>query len=147
MSNGHSTPSVNHPRLDAYSQAKAANVLTAIELSKRSKGQVNAYSVHPGSVYTNILQHKEAVACFQAIGALGTDGLPMDEVYTWKTIPQGAATTVVAAFDPSLNDKPGTYLSDCVAANELIAPPSSDPANAEKLWILTEEIVGETFEF
>ena len=34
--------------LAAYSSAKSANILTAIELSKRSKGAINAYSLHPG---------------------------------------------------------------------------------------------------
>jgi NAD(P)-dependent dehydrogenase (short-subunit alcohol dehydrogenase family) len=36
---------------DAYFQAKSANILTAIELSKRSKGGINAYSLHPGGEY------------------------------------------------------------------------------------------------
>ncbi|KAJ7601786.1 hypothetical protein B0H17DRAFT_1222993 [Mycena rosella] len=127
--------------LVAYQQAKSANVLSAIELSKRSKGQINAYSVHPGTIYTNIMQHEEAIPGLKKLGALGPDGRPHPEI-TWKTIPQGAAT-----FDPGLNDKPGSYISDCVEANQFIAAPSSDPANAEKLWTLTEEIIGETFEF
>lgn len=33
----------------AYFQAKSANILAAIELSKRSKGAIHAYSLHPGS--------------------------------------------------------------------------------------------------
>ncbi|KAJ6554930.1 hypothetical protein DFH09DRAFT_1493832 [Mycena vulgaris] len=133
--------------MEAYYQAKSANVLTAIELSKSSKGQINAYSLHPGSIYTNMMR-EEAVAGLQALGVLGPDGLPHeDKKSNFKTIPQGAATTMVAAFDPGLNDKPGAYLHDCSAANHLIAPPSSDPANAEKLWTLTESIIGETFSF
>ncbi|KAJ7506092.1 hypothetical protein B0H11DRAFT_2220018 [Mycena galericulata] len=132
--------------LETYRQAKAANVLTAIELSKRSRGQINAYSLHPGAIYTNLMQHEETVGTLKTSGLLGPDGLP-NAVVPWKTIPQGAATTVAAAFDPSLNDKPGAYLDDCIAANELIAPPCSDPANAEKLWTLTEEMIGESFKF
>jgi NAD(P)-dependent dehydrogenase (short-subunit alcohol dehydrogenase family) len=34
---------------DVYGQTKSANILTAIELSKRSEGKLNAYSLHPGS--------------------------------------------------------------------------------------------------
>ncbi|KAJ7503750.1 hypothetical protein B0H11DRAFT_563710 [Mycena galericulata] len=132
--------------LETYRQAKAANVLAAIELSKRSRGQINAYSLHPGAIYTNLMQHEETVGTLKTSGLLGPDGLP-NAVVPWKTIPQGAATTVAAAFDPSLNDKPGAYLDDCIAANELIAPPCSDPANAEKLWTLTEEMIGESFKF
>ncbi|KAJ7142309.1 hypothetical protein C8R44DRAFT_923836 [Mycena epipterygia] len=107
--------SANYTDTDAYSQAKSANVLTAIEISKRSKGRINGYSLHPG--------------------------------VEWKTLPQGAATTVTAAFDTRLNDKPGAYLFDCNEATKDIAPHSSDPVNAAKLWTITEEIIGEKFTF
>ncbi|KAJ7463622.1 NAD-P-binding protein [Mycena latifolia] len=131
----------------AYYQAKSANILTAIELSKRSKGALNTYSLHPGVIFTNMAQKEESVAELQALGMLGPDGLPNRSKFEWKTIPQGAATTVAAAFDPRLNDKPGAYLEDCAVATESVAPHSSDPANAEKLWTVTEEIIGETFIF
>ncbi|KAJ7107766.1 NAD-P-binding protein [Mycena epipterygia] len=132
---------------DAYSQAKCANILTAIELSKRSKGKINAYSLHPGAIYTNIVQKQESIEYLQSIGVLGPDGLPNTETFAWKTIPQGAATTVAAAFDTRFDDKPGTYLSDSSDANGDVAPHCSDPVNAEKLWSLTEEIIGESFTF
>ncbi|KAJ7465004.1 hypothetical protein FB451DRAFT_427334 [Mycena latifolia] len=134
--------------MEAYYQAKSANVLCAIELSKRSNGRINSYSLEPGVISTNILYgSKESVAGLQQLGVLGPDGRPSNEKFSFKTIPQGAATTLVAAFDPRLNDKPGTYLSDCREANDEIAPHSSDPANAEKLWTLTEKIIGEPFAF
>ncbi|KAJ7119828.1 NAD-P-binding protein [Mycena epipterygia] len=132
---------------DAYSQAKCANILTAIELSKRSKGKINAYSLHPGVIYTNISQKEESIEHMQSIGILGPDRLPNTEKYAWKTIPQGAATTVAAAFDTRLDDKPGTYLSDSSDANGDVAPHSFDPVNAEKLWTLSEGIIGEYFTF
>ncbi|KAJ7663523.1 hypothetical protein B0H17DRAFT_309181 [Mycena rosella] len=132
---------------DAYFQAKCANILTAIELSRRSKGTLNAYSLHPGLIATNMSQQVHAVAEFKTLGMLGPDGLPNHDKFTWKTIPQGAATTVATAFDPRLDDKPGAYLKDCSVATETVAAHSSDPANAEKLWTITEEIIGETFTF
>ncbi|KAJ7119781.1 NAD-P-binding protein [Mycena epipterygia] len=132
---------------DAYIQAKCANILTAIELSKRSNGKINAYSLHPGAVYTNIVQKEESIEWYQSVGILGPDRLPNPERFAWKTIPQGAATTVTAAFDTRFNDKPGTYLSDSSDANADVAPHCSDPVNAEKLWTLTEEIIGESFTF
>ncbi|KAK6996295.1 hypothetical protein R3P38DRAFT_3628943 [Favolaschia claudopus] len=112
--------------LDAYTQGKSANILMGIELSKRSNGRINAYSLHPG-------------------GVLGPDGKPSTERFEWKTIPQGAATTVAAAFDPRLDDVPGAYLDDSTVANDAVALHSSDPANAKKLWEVTEEIIGEKF--
>ncbi|KAJ7146417.1 hypothetical protein C8R44DRAFT_724203 [Mycena epipterygia] len=132
---------------DAYLQAKSANILTAIELSKRSKGKLNAYSLHPGVIDTNITQNEEPIANMQALGVLGPDGRPNTKKFQWKTIPQGAATTVAAAFDPRLNATPGAYLNDSVVANGSVASHSSDPANAEQLWTATEKIIGETFTF
>ncbi|KAJ7726434.1 hypothetical protein DFH07DRAFT_852760 [Mycena maculata] len=131
----------------AYFEAKSANVLTAIELSKRSKGTINAYSLHPGVIYTNMNQKEESIADMQALGILGPDGRPNEEKFQWKTIPQGAATTVAAAFDPCLNDQPGAYLEDSTVSNQAIAAHSSDPVNAERLWDVTEKIIGETFTF
>ncbi|KAJ7732173.1 NAD-P-binding protein [Mycena metata] len=147
-----------------YFQAKSANILTAIELSKRFKGAINAYSLHPGVIFTNINQKEESIPEMQALGILGPDGLPNKEKFDWKTIPQGAATyilivnrsvfvlmlfdsTVAAAFDPRISDKSGAYLDNSNVANESVAPHSSDPANAERLWTVTENIIGEKFEF
>ncbi|KAF7365612.1 Short-chain dehydrogenase/reductase family protein [Mycena venus] len=132
--------------MDAYYQAKAANVLSAIELSKRSKGQINVYSLHPGAIFTNITQKGDAIAGLQSLGYLDSDGQPSSNK-DFKTMAQGAATTVTAALDPRLNDSPGAYLEDCNVANDIVAPHCSDPANAEKLWTLTEQIVGESFVF
>ncbi|KAJ7605410.1 hypothetical protein B0H17DRAFT_1154277 [Mycena rosella] len=142
---------------DAYFQAKTANVLAAIELSKRAKGRLNAYSLHPGLIYTNIYQKEEVIADLQVAGLLDSDGKPNPQM-PWKTMAQGAATTVAAAFDPRLDGEsspfnmrsaytPGAFLSDCVEANKDLATHSSDPGNAEKLWTVTEDIIGENFVF
>ncbi|KAK6983810.1 short-chain dehydrogenase/reductase family protein [Favolaschia claudopus] len=133
--------------MDAYYQAKSAMVLMAIELSKRSNGRINGYSLEPGLIHTNMNQKAESVAGLQAIGVLDANGNPSSDRFQWKTIPQGAATIVAAAFDPSLNAIPGAYLADSTAANDKIAAHSSDNANAKKLWDVTEEIVGEMFVF
>ncbi|KAJ7467699.1 hypothetical protein FB451DRAFT_1401683 [Mycena latifolia] len=132
---------------DAYFQAKSANVLFAIELSKRARGKIHAYSLHPGGIFTTMVQREEATAELKTFGLLGPDGLPSTEKLQWKTMAQGAATTVAAAFDTRIEDKPGAYLCDCVEANEQIAPHCSDPVTAEKLWTITEEIIGESFTF
>ncbi|KAJ6568856.1 hypothetical protein B0H19DRAFT_1256560 [Mycena capillaripes] len=134
-------------KINAYAQAKSANILTAIELSKRSKGKINAYSLNPGGIFTNIHENPNAIPIFQAMGILLPDGKPNPELGQWKSIPEGAATTVAAAFDPRLNDKPGAYLENSVVANEKVAAHSSDPATAEKLWNVTEKLIGETFAF
>ncbi|KAF7351425.1 Short-chain dehydrogenase/reductase family protein [Mycena sanguinolenta] len=144
---------ITHPSSETYTSqiayfaAKSANILTAIELPKRSKGAINAYSLHPGIIHTNISQKEESTSALQAVGILGADGLPNTEKFEWKTIQQGAATTVAAAFDPRISNKPGSFLDNSQIASEAVAAHSSDPANAERLWILTEEIIGEKFVF
>ncbi|KAJ7046448.1 hypothetical protein C8F04DRAFT_345328 [Mycena alexandri] len=130
-----------------YFQTKTATILDAIELSKRSKGKINAYSVSPGAIFTNINQKEESKADMMAFGMLTADGLPNTAAFPWKTIPEGAATTVIAAFDPRLNDTPGAYLDNSVVATDKVAPHSSDPATAAKLWDITEKIIGETYTF
>ncbi|KAJ7505911.1 hypothetical protein B0H11DRAFT_1851170 [Mycena galericulata] len=131
-----------------YSETKSANILTAIELSKRSRGKINAYSLCPGLISTNINSREEDLAAFVEFGLRDKDGGPSDKLgVAWKTIGQGAATTVRAAFDPTLSEKPGSYLFDCQVDNEKVAPHSSDLVNASNLWDATEKIVGQSFEF
>ncbi|KAJ6628592.1 hypothetical protein B0H10DRAFT_2209497 [Mycena sp. CBHHK59/15] len=135
-----------HTSTGAYFQAKSANILTALELSKRSGGKINAYSLHPGVIFTNIHQKEESIADMQALGFIGPDRQPLENGnFEWKTIPQGAATTVAAAFDPSLNAWRVPHNS--TVANDAVASHSSDPAIAEKLWTETEKIIGESFTF
>ncbi|KAJ7249898.1 hypothetical protein C8J57DRAFT_1139157 [Mycena rebaudengoi] len=135
-----------YDNMGVYVQAKSANILTALELSKRAKGALNAYSLHPGLIMTNLNLKDEASASLQSFGVIDENGTASNEKIQWKTIPEGAATTVVAAFDPKLNDKPGSFIQDGVDASASVAPHSSDPVVAEKLWILSEKIIGEKFE-
>ncbi|KAJ7074559.1 hypothetical protein C8F01DRAFT_29520 [Mycena amicta] len=132
-----------------YAEVKSMNMLMAVELSRRSKGQLRAYSLHPGMIPTNVLDKEALRPLFNSMGVLTEDGKPKENDFApWKTISQGAATTVVAAFDPRLDDKAGVYLIDCtVAPEDKVSPHAIDPANAEKLWNLTEEILGEKFGF
>ncbi|KAJ7087973.1 hypothetical protein B0H15DRAFT_841951 [Mycena belliarum] len=130
---------------ETYGQTKSANSLTAIELSRRSGGRLNAYSLDPGIIMTKAYEKGNVSEQMKVFGVLDAEGQPNTKDFQWKTIPQGAATTVTAAFDTRLNDKPGAYLLDCVVAE--LPPHSSDPANAEKLWTVTEEIIGEKFTF
>ncbi|KAJ7174259.1 hypothetical protein C8R46DRAFT_87838 [Mycena filopes] len=129
--------------MDAYFQAKAASVIDAIELSKRSQGQINAYSLHPGAIYTTIIEKSEPDA-MKTIGLLDAEG-KRNSAVQWKTLGQGAATILVAAVDSRLNNVPGAYIVDCVPS--VASAFCTDPKNGERLWALTEKIVGETFAF
>ncbi|KAJ7727978.1 hypothetical protein DFH07DRAFT_969979 [Mycena maculata] len=144
---------IAHPRADtyetgrAYYRTKCANILMTLELSRRASGAVRTYSLNPGAIYTNMMLREESREYMQSLGIVDASGTPIENKHVFKTIPQGAATTVVAAFDPRLEDKPGAYLSDSVEANAAVAPHSSDPVTAAKLWALTEKLVGEPFVF
>ncbi|KAJ6526158.1 hypothetical protein DFH09DRAFT_1328690 [Mycena vulgaris] len=146
---------VGYDAFKAYFQAKSVNLLTVIELSKRSKGEINAYSLHPGNIDTNITRNPDALPHMQAhvnppspeMPRLNGNGKPNLERHQWKTLEQGASTTVVAALDTRLNDKAGAYLIDCNKAMHDMASHTSDPTTAETLCSLTEEIVGEKFTF
>nr|GAT46586.1 short-chain dehydrogenase/reductase family protein [Mycena chlorophos] len=130
-----------------YSEVKSMNVLMAIELSRRAKGKLRAYSLHPGTIVTNGFEKEALKPVFLQYGLMTEDGQPKENpMFKWKTLPQGAATTVIAAFDPRLDDKPGAYLFDGIPAPQHVAPHASDAANAEKLWTLTEEALGEKWE-
>ncbi|KAJ7688119.1 hypothetical protein B0H17DRAFT_1203128 [Mycena rosella] len=137
--------SIFHP----YNDTKGANVLTAIELSRRAGGKLNAYALHPGLIYTNGARNEDILQGMKAYGFLDAEGKPVNSnpAYQWKSIPEGAATTVVAAFDSSLSATPGAYLDDCKDATASIAPYAADSANGALLWEATEKILGQTFKF
>ena len=71
----------------------------------------------------------------------------------WKTVPAGAATSVWAATAPELEGRGGFYLEDCQVARPRTSPSDEggyeayalDPAAAERLWRVSEEMVGERF--
>ncbi|KAJ7051474.1 hypothetical protein C8F01DRAFT_640657 [Mycena amicta] len=133
---------------DAYCQTKAAAVLMAKEVTRRAAGKVHAFSLHPGVIFTNIMKKEESIATLQSRDILNGTGKPSTTSFPqWKTIEQGAATTVVAAFDPRIEDQSGGYLSDGNLANKDIAQNCLDPMTGFSLWSATEEVLGENLSF
>jgi NAD(P)-dependent dehydrogenase (short-subunit alcohol dehydrogenase family) len=134
----------------SYGQAKTANVLFSIGLEKRvtDKG-VHAYAVHPGGIMTALGRHLTEEDIRQLMARMtenSGDGPAM------KSVEAGAATTCYAATAPELEGKGGVYLEDChIAEIDDKDPVGSvrsyavDSANAEKLWALSEKIVGQKF--
>jgi NAD(P)-dependent dehydrogenase (short-subunit alcohol dehydrogenase family) len=125
----------------AYGQSKTANVLFAVEATHRWRDDgIEANAVHPGAIAaTNLSRHLDA-EYLERLRASGT--------YTYKTIEQGAATSVLAAASPLLDGVGGRYFEDCnespvvdpVATPDLgsgVAAYALDAANAERLWELS----------
>jgi NAD(P)-dependent dehydrogenase (short-subunit alcohol dehydrogenase family) len=134
----------DYEKWSAYGQSKTANVLLTIELERRLAPRgVHAYAVHPGMIVTELGRHltKEDFAALETMAksAPGGGGLP-----ALKSIPEGAATTVWAATAPELAPRGGLYLADCRVSDEH-APWAMDPASAQRLWDLSERLVGEAF--
>ena len=129
----------------AYGQAKSANALMALGAHSRYGGQgVTANAVHPGGIMTG-LQKFLPIEEMRALGWLKADDTPLD---IFKTTLQGASTSVWAATSPQLSGRGGLYLEDCQQGlpaepgNRVTgyAPHIVDPAAAEKLWEISEEM-------
>lgn len=136
----------------AYGQAKTANALFAVALDARGAGHgVRAYSVHPGSILGPLAKHlsREEIAQF---GALNADGSAVvDPDRDFKSVQQGAATTIWCATSPSLDGMGGVYCEDCDIApveadGELggpgVRPFAIDRETAEALWLESARLLG-----
>jgi len=143
-------PGFEHQPYDpwvAYGRAKTANVLCAVGIDQRYRDQgVRAFAVHPGGIQTELGRHLTKDTLQVLVDRLAA--APTETV--WKTVPQGAATTVYAATSPDLDGQGGVYLEDCHVA-ELTDDPDAregvrayavDPARADALWELSERLVG-----
>jgi NAD(P)-dependent dehydrogenase (short-subunit alcohol dehydrogenase family) len=141
----------------AYGRSKTANILFAVEFDRRHRARgVRATALHPGGILTELgrhLQPGELEATVERINAdLTAEGRPP---FQFKTIPQGAATSVWAAFVAAAEEVGGRYCEDCQVSqitDGLISPVSPgvrpyalDPEQAKTLWAKSEEMVGERF--
>jgi NAD(P)-dependent dehydrogenase (short-subunit alcohol dehydrogenase family) len=122
----------------AYGQSKTANVLFAVEATRRWGAEgITANSLMPGAIATRLQRH------------VGETQTPAE---LQKTPAQGAATSVLLAVSPLLEGIGGRYFNDCNEAEVLdhrpetaltgVAPYALDPGNAERLWEVSLELLG-----
>jgi len=141
----------------AYGRSKTANVLFAVEFDRRHKDRgVRAMAVHPGGINTELGRHMSAEDLAQLIATIdaqaAAEGKPP---FQWKTVPQGAATSVWAGVVAPIEDVAGRYCEDCHVAevtDDLNSSASAgvrsyalDAERAKALWAKSEEMVGERF--
>jgi NAD(P)-dependent dehydrogenase (short-subunit alcohol dehydrogenase family) len=141
----------------AYGRSKTANILFAVEFDRRHRARgVRATALHPGGIMTELSRHLqpgELEATVERINAeLKTAGQPP---FQWKTIPQGAATSVWAGVVASAEEVGGWYCENChvsALTDGLTSPVSEgvrsyalDPKHAEALWAKSEAMVAERF--
>ena len=118
--------------LTAYAHSKTASILMAVEMNRRFGGEgIAAYSIDPG--VTLSAGGKGAIT--DSIRKRLQEGFGRI-----KSTDQGAAVVVVAALDPGLTGEKGTHLKDCQVTDK-VPEWSRDKVAAEKLWVLSEEIV------
>jgi len=149
---------------DSYGQSKSANALFAREFDRRyaEKG-IHAFSVHPGMIFTELGRHmtEEDMASLmerrKAQISTDEDANSSDNMMSPKTVEAGAATTVWACVDDTLESQGGHYLADCQLGVPLASEDSSpgscsmaghilDDMAAEKLWGLSEQLTGAVFD-
>ncbi|KAL8366223.1 hypothetical protein RB595_004812 [Gaeumannomyces hyphopodioides] len=134
----------------AYGQVKRANVLFTVALNERlangGGGGIRAYSLHPGSIPTNLQAHTNPEMLAEARETLKEFERQLSMI---KTTQQGCSTHLRAALDPDLPKEDGVYLSDCVLTTDPseLDQASLVPGDAEKLWTLSEKLVGQEFKY
>lgn len=135
-----------YDKWQSYGQAKTANVLFSVGLERRLGGSgIHAFAVHPGAIMTELGRHLQA----EDIAYLQTRSRGMQ----FKSVEQGAATSCFAATAPELAGRGGLYLEDCHVAAVDDSPEAPegvksyalDPENAERLWSVSERLVGQRF--
>src|SRR5882757_2703764 len=143
----------------AYGRSKTANILFAVAFDQRHRGRgVRAAAVHPGGIQTELGRHMDR-SQYQSVleqlnKQLAAEGKPP---FQWKTIPQGAATSVWAGVVAPADEIGGRYCENChvgsvvpddaqiTVVSEGVRAYAVDPSNAEALWKKSEEMVGESF--
>jgi NAD(P)-dependent dehydrogenase (short-subunit alcohol dehydrogenase family) len=138
----------------AYGRSKTANVLFAVEFDRRHKARgVRATAVHPGGIRTELSRHLTPEMIEKLIAEINASQPKGTAPYSYKSIPQGAATSVWAACVAEAEAIGGRYCEDCHVAEVVSTPGLSggvrpyalDPQRAQALWQKSEEMVGERF--
>ncbi|WP_101948574.1 SDR family NAD(P)-dependent oxidoreductase [Mycobacterium sp. 3519A] len=128
----------------AYGQSKTANVLFAVEATRRwAADGIVANALMPGAIVTQLGRHVD----------MGKAAAAMRGQRAIKTVEQGAATSVLLAASPLLDGVGGRYFENCNEAELVsrrgapgsggVAPYALDPANAERLWELSLRMVAD----
>jgi NAD(P)-dependent dehydrogenase (short-subunit alcohol dehydrogenase family) len=143
----------------AYGRSKTANVLFAVEFDRRHRGRgVRATAVHPGGIQTDLGKHIGSGQLEAMVANINKDlaaqGKPP---FKFKSIPQGAATSVWAGVAAEADEVGGRYCENCrvsaVVADDVKITPvdggvrayALDAEHAKDLWAASEAMVGEVF--
>ena len=143
----------------AYGRSKTANILFAVAFDKRHRGRgVRAAAVHPGVIHTELARSVEPGRIEKMIEQISQQLTAEGKgPFQWKTIPQGAATSVWAGVVAPADEIGAQYCENChvgqivpdsvtiSGVSEGVRGYALDPKSAEALWKKSEELVGESF--
>ena len=143
----------------AYGRSKTANTLFAVAFDQRHRERgVRAAAVHPGGIQTELGRYVEPGRIQGIIEEINQQLAAEGKVpFQWKTIPQGAATSVWAGVVAPAGEIGGRYCENChvghivpddvtiSAISEGVRAYALDSNTAEALWKKSEELVGESF--
>jgi NAD(P)-dependent dehydrogenase (short-subunit alcohol dehydrogenase family) len=143
----------------AYGRSKTANILFAVAFDKRHRGRgVRAAAVHPGGIQTELGRYTDPGRIEKIVDQINEQLAAQGKgPFQWKSIPQGAATSVWAGVVAPADEIGGRYCENCHVANivpddvpitavsEGVRAYALDSTNAEALWKKSEEMVGESF--
>jgi NAD(P)-dependent dehydrogenase (short-subunit alcohol dehydrogenase family) len=143
----------------AYGRSKTANILFAVAFDQRHRERgIRAAAVHPGGIQTELARHMDPSHMEAMIKQINEQAVAEGKgPFQFKTIPQGAATSVWAGVVAPADEIAGRYCENCHASdvvpdnvtlgmlNEGVRAYALDRKNAEALWKKSEEMVGEAF--
>ena len=129
----------------AYGQSKTAQVLFAVEATRRwAADGITANALMPGGIWTRLQRHWDPAVLAAATAGAAAAG------WTAKTPEQGAATSVLLAVSPLLEGVGGRYFEDCREADVVpeivdglhgVRDYALDPAAATRLWDVSAELL------
>jgi NAD(P)-dependent dehydrogenase (short-subunit alcohol dehydrogenase family) len=131
----------------AYGQSKTANVLFAVEATRRwADDGITVNAVMPGGIATGLQRYVDMEVLLRARREAGASDIQ-------KTTRQGASTSVLLATSPLLEGIGGRYFEDCHEARVIsnraqsdgrhgVAAFALDADNAARLWTVSEGLLG-----
>ena len=128
-----------YDKMTAYGQSKTANILFAVEADRRyQRDSIRAFALHPGAILdTELARHYDPEELRLVVERSRRIG-------SFKTVEQGAATTVWCATSPQLAGRGGVYCENCDIAvvkpegDDGVRPYAIDPGIAQRLWAWSE---------
>jgi NAD(P)-dependent dehydrogenase (short-subunit alcohol dehydrogenase family) len=143
----------------AYGRSKTANILFAVAFDRRHRANgIRAAAVHPGGIRTELGRYTDPSRIEKLVAQINEQLAAQGKgPFQWKTVPQGAATSVWAGVVAPADEIGGRYCENChvgnvvpdevtiTAVSEGVRAYALNPTTAEALWKKSEEMVGESF--